>query len=332
MKSQTLKVDNCNGAISRLALGTVQFGLPYGLSNRSGQPSYETSRDILACAIDGGVTCLDTAASYGESEAVLGRALAELGVASRVCVVTKGLALPNNLSPARADSLVEESVINSLRKLRLERLPFCFFHIEENFQYADSLQKLRDRGLVAEIGCSTTTPSGTQNVIASGLADAVQFPASVLDRRFTSPAVAGDACTRGMKVFGRSVYLQGLLLLSDTSTPPDFSAVIPVRRHLADLSDAAGMSLGELALRYVIGLGDLTSILIGVEAVGQMRENIAFAEKGPLPSDLMQEVIAVVPFLSPRILDPRCWAKQMLHTNKPGKVRDVGGIVDPALF
>ena len=75
--------------LSMLTLGTVQFGLPYGIANTHGQPAYETARDIIACAVEGGVNVLDTAVSYGESEAVVGRALAELGIADRVLVVSK---------------------------------------------------------------------------------------------------------------------------------------------------------------------------------------------------------------------------------------------------
>jgi len=297
-------------ALSRLVLGTVQFGLPYGVSNSGGQPSYETARDILACAIEGGVTCLDTAAVYGESEAVLGRALAELGAAERVTVVTKVTHLAADLSPSRADELIEESVRNSLRQLRLERLPFCFLHREEDFRYADSLLKLRDRGLVERIGSSTATPAATKAIIGSGLADAVQFPASVLDRRFSGPDVAGVACSRGMDVFARSIYLQGLVFLSDAKTPEALCDVIPARRRLAELAHDAGIPLAELALRYVLGLGDLTSILVGVDSVAQMRENLALFAKGPLPPDLMRAVMESVPSLSDAILDPWRWARQ----------------------
>jgi len=311
-KSETPKP----GGLSRLVLGTVQFGLPYGVANRSGQPSYETARDILACAIEGGVTGLDTAAGYGESETVLGRALAELGASDRVTVVTKVAFLAEDLSPARADAAVEESVTNSLRHLRLERLPFCFFHREQDFRYADSLLKLRERGLVERIGCSTTTtPAATKAIIGSGLAEAVQFPASVLDRRFTGADVAGAARAGGMAVFARSVYLQGLVFLPDEKTPEYLSGVIPARRRLAELARGAGIPLAELALRYVLGLGDLTSILVGVESLDQMRENIELFAKGPLPPDLMQAVVAAVPSLSDAILDPWRWAQRMPASN-----------------
>ncbi len=314
MKFQTPTPGTRDGALSLLALGTVQFGLPYGVANRAGQPSYEIARDILSCAIERGVTCLDTATGYGESESVLGRALAELGAAERVTIVTKVAPLADDLSPARADALVEESVRNSLRHLRLERLPFCLFHREKDFRYADSLLKLRARGLVERIGCSTTTPFATRKIIGSGLAEAVQFPASVLDRRFTGAEVAGAARARGMTVFARSVYLQGLVLLSDAATPENLHGVIPARRQFAELALEAGIPLAELALRYVLGLGDLTSILVGVESVDQMRENLALFAKGPLPPDLMQAVVATASSLSDAILDPWRWAQRMPDT------------------
>ncbi len=295
--------------LSRLAVGTVQFGLPYGLANRAGQPSYKTACDILACAIAGGVTCLDTAAGYGESESVLGRALAELDAADRVTVVTKVARLPDNLSPAQADALVEESVRNSLRHLRLESLPFCLFHHEQDFRYADSLLKLRERGLVERIGCSTTTPSVTRTIIDTGVAEAIQFPASILDHRFSGREVAGAARALGMKVFARSVYLQGLVLLSDATTPETLCGAIPARHQFAELARSAGIPLAELALRYVLGLEDLSSILVGVESVDQMKKNLALFAKGPLPPDLMQAVMAAAPTLSDAILDPWRWAR-----------------------
>ena len=73
-----------NEQLSRLMLGTVQFGMPYGVANRTGQPSYPDVVAILAAAVEGGVNCFDTAAAYGTSEDVLGRALRELGIADRV--------------------------------------------------------------------------------------------------------------------------------------------------------------------------------------------------------------------------------------------------------
>lgn len=70
-------------------VGTAQFGLPYGIANRVGQPSVREVCDILACAVRGGATTLDTASEYGESEAVLGRVLSEIGALDRVTLISK---------------------------------------------------------------------------------------------------------------------------------------------------------------------------------------------------------------------------------------------------
>jgi aryl-alcohol dehydrogenase-like predicted oxidoreductase len=124
-ESQTF-VDKCH--LSRLMLGTVQFGLDSGGANRAGQPAYNTAREILACAIEHGINCFDTAAAYGGSEAVLGRALRELGVRDRVTVVTKVPPLPAGLNGLEARAMIETSVRQSMQRLGLDVLPLCLFH------------------------------------------------------------------------------------------------------------------------------------------------------------------------------------------------------------
>ncbi|MEI8024703.1 MAG: oxidoreductase, aldo/keto reductase, partial [Actinomycetota bacterium] len=56
----------------KLALGTANFGLPYGIANESGQISADSVADILQIAKHGGISCLDTSIAYGESQKVLG--------------------------------------------------------------------------------------------------------------------------------------------------------------------------------------------------------------------------------------------------------------------
>ena len=128
--------------LSQLMIGSVQFGMDYGIANKNGQPSYETVRDVLACAYEGGVNCVDTAAAYGTSEEVLGRALAELRISDEFIVATKVLHLATeHLSAEIADKMVEASVTRSLQRLRLEVLPICLPHLETNFRYIESLLK-----------------------------------------------------------------------------------------------------------------------------------------------------------------------------------------------
>jgi len=297
--------------LSPLTLGTVQLGLPYGINNTTGQPSYETARDIIACAVEGGVNVLDTAVRYGESEEVVGRAMAELGIADRVAVVSK-VAPMGEFSSARAiDEFLEEQVAGMLARLRLDVLPICMFHLEDNACHLDALAKFRERGLVRHIGMSMMWPEKTAEVIAGGKAEAMQIPTNMLDQRFIRRGLLKEAGERGIAVFIRSVYLQGLIPMPEAEILEELADIIPVRRRLEALARDAGITLTELALRFVMGLDGVASVLTGVETVAQMRENLALANRGPLPADLQAAVHAAVPTLEDRLVTPRMWSKRM---------------------
>lgn len=295
--------------LSKVMLGTVQLGQTYGVANRLGKPSYEEARDIIACAYEAGVNCLDTAAGYGDSEEVIGRALAELGIAGECTVVTKVSHLPEGLSPAAANRAMEDCVTQSMHRLRLERLPLVLFHVEQDFRYIDALQRVKQKGLVDRIGVSTMTPEATRTIVGSRKAQAIQIPTSIVDRRFSHSGIVSDAAAQGVLVFVRSIYLQGLILMADEDTPRHLSAIIPVRKLLRALASEAGMSLVELAMRYVMGLAGVCSVVIGVESVGQMSANAAVLRKGPLPPDMMEKVTAAVPDLPDDLLTPHYWPR-----------------------
>jgi aryl-alcohol dehydrogenase-like predicted oxidoreductase len=297
--------------VSRCTLGTVQFGLPYGVANRTGQPDEPAVTAIVAAALDGGVTCFDTAAAYGTSEEVLGRVLHRLGVAERVVVVTKvrALAADERASPVLARQAIEASVAESRRRLGLECLPLVLFHREADAVHLDALVALRDRGWLRAAGVSCDNVPGPAARLAA-LADvaALQVPASILDPRHQRAGSIAAAADRGVAVFVRSVYLQGLLLMPETEIPPALAPVIPARRALAALADAAGMSLPELAVRCMLGVPGVTSLVLGVDTLAQLRQNLALVARGPLDAVLVAAVAAAVPALPEAVISPPRWS------------------------
>lgn len=299
--------------LSRLMLGTAQFGLQYGVANKVGQPTLDDVCAILIAAHEGGVNCLDTASSYGTSEEVLGQALARTGLLDAFTIVTKVYAMGTDFSSQQAiDDFVEESVLRSMRLLGLDVLPICLFHREENFRYVESLIKLRERGLVRTIGSSTVEPEAVAEIIGSGLAQAVQIPTNMLDQRFTRAGVHLQARQRGVALFVRSVYLQGLLLMPEDDIPADIADVKPTRRKLEALAAQVGISMEEMAIRYVLSLPGLTCALTGVDTVEQMRQNIELFSKPPLDAALVQAIIDAVPAdLPENILKPYTWSTRM---------------------
>lgn len=296
--------------LSRLMLGTVQFGLPYGVANRTGQPSYEEVLAIVATAIEGGVNCFDTAAAYGTSEEVLGRVLHELKADGRVIVVTKVRALNSTdlADPVQAAKAIEESVDKSRRRLRLDCLPIVLFHRETDAQYLNVLEQLKTKGWLRHAGVSCDNrPGPAGEFVASDHVSAVQLPGNILDRRHQHSGVFRQAAKQGVAVFIRSVYLQGLLVMPEDAIPATLRDVIPVRRQLTAIAEAAGLSLAEVAVRYMLAQDGVTCVITGVETVAQVHENIALFNRGPLPPDLMAAIDATAHDLPETILTPSLW-------------------------
>jgi aryl-alcohol dehydrogenase-like predicted oxidoreductase len=298
--------------LSQLMLGTVQFGLNYGIANTAGQPSKQIVREIIAAAFEAGVNCLDTAAMYGTSEEVLGDVLHELRLTDKLIVVSKIRAIADDYtSGPEVDRLVEESVVQSLKRLKLSSLPICLFHNEGNFKYIDSLLRLKDKGLVRHVGSSVMTPQKTLEILSTGLAEAIQVPTNILDHRFVNAGVFSLASQKKIAMFVRSVYLQGLVLMPEDQILPELAEVKPVLRDLRMLAKEAKLSLSELAVRYVLSLEGQTCTLVGVETLNQMKENIELFNLGPLPEEVFQRAKQVVPDLSDHILLPTKWSKRM---------------------
>lgn len=299
-----------NNQLSRLMLGTVQFGLPYGVANRTGQPTYRDVLAILAAALEGGVNCFDTAAAYGTSEEVLGRALKELRGIDRVTIVTKvrPINAAESSDPNQVSNAIVQSIAESRQRLQLDCLPVVLFHREVDARYRNILEELRDRGWLNHIGVSCDNrPGPATRFVAEGCFSALQIPSNILDRRHLQSGVFQCAAEQGVAIFVRSVYLQGLVVMPENDIPPALQNVIPVRRRLTSLAGNAGMSLAELALRYMLSQNGVMSVIIGVETVTQVKDNLAMFNRGPLPKDLLTAIASETTELPESIITPIMW-------------------------
>jgi aryl-alcohol dehydrogenase-like predicted oxidoreductase len=113
------------------------------------------------------------------------------------------------------------------------------------------------------------------------------------------------------------VYLQGLVLMPDGEIAPGLDAVVPVLQALRKLAAEAGVSLAELAVRYVLALEGVTCGVVGVETVEQVKQNVAIFNKGPLDAGMMKAVVAAVPDLPDTILMPNKWPNDKWPKGKP---------------
>ena len=276
---------------SLLMLGTVQFGMDYGVANTQGKPSFETVKNILREAFDGGVNALDTAPEYGDSEEVIGKALKELGLSEKFKTVTKIPHIPENCDP---EKFIETSLKNSLCRLQKEVVSAALIHSEQDCIYLDILNSMKDKGLIEAAGISLNTLAYKD---AGKNADCLQVPCSILDHRFDHCFDHGER-----HCFIRGAYMQGMLLMPEKGV--FVKEILEKRRELETL----GIPMAELALRYLFAKPGSKSVLTGVETLEQLRENLRIAQLPPLsPSELAAVDEIVFPPLEEICVSPFLW-------------------------
>jgi len=282
----------------RLALGTAQFGLAYGLNNQAGQPSPEAVADVLAAAQAAGLTLLDTAAAYGNSEARLGELA---GANSAFELITK--------LPAGPPAQVAQQLAESLGRLRRAQLYGVLFHafkpLQEEPAAWQALQAARAAGQVVRIGVSLYHPHEAEWLLAEGYdLDLVQVPYNVFDQRFA--AVLPRLAARGVEVHVRSAFLQGLLLREPATLPAFFRPLAPKLTQLRALAAEAGVPLPALLLLFAAYAPGVARAVVGVDSVANLTENLAAAQYAGAAEALRPALLALAELTDTFIL-PYAW-------------------------
>lgn len=284
--------------LNRLALGTVQFGLPYGISNCAGQVQESEVAAILEFARGRGVGLLDTAAAYGESEEVLGRCL---GGKDSFQVVSK-------LAPGSGRAgTVQEQLKITLEKLRLDKLYGYLFHSFDDLQKSPSLWGEFERlkgSLVEKIGVSVYRPEELEWMFDQGLAfDLVQLPFNLLDRRFEY--LFEELKSRDIELHVRSVFLQGLFFMEPERLDSFFEPIKPFLLQLGDVAKQCNTTIDSLSLQFALANQQIDKIVIGVTSVAELKENIEAA--GSCIGDL--SLLPEVPTVGEELLIPAKWPR-----------------------
>lgn len=249
---------------NKLVLGTVQFGLQYGV-NSAGRPSEEAVKGILREACSGGISLLDTSSAYGNAEEILGRCLPSPDAFKLVSKYPKG------------ETPVKEIFSQSLRRLGLKGLYGYLLHHFEVFKdhpgVWDQFLSLKEEGKVQKIGFSLYEPAELELILERGVPfDLLQFPYNILDRKFQPYMQALHE--KGVEIHVRSTFLQGLFFKDRDALPAKLQ---PLRKYLLELDDyasAKGLSVAEVALNANLQSPYIDGVLIGVDNVQQLQLNL----------------------------------------------------------
>lgn len=273
---------NLEGEVNKIALGTAQFGLPYGIANQSGQVSGKQVGAILKAALESRITTIDTAIAYGESEQVLGQhPLQEFSV------VTKLPELPGNCRNVR--DWVMKQLLGSLNRLRIPSVDGLLLHRPHQLlgrhgnELFATLKELRGAGLVRRIGVSVYGPEEIDSLFGEFDFDLVQAPFNILDHRLIQSGGLAKLSQIGAAIHVRSIFLQGLLLMTKEQRPTKFSRWNSLWEEWDRWLLVSGQSPIEACLRYALSIPEIEKVVVGVDSLSQIKQIISASKAAHIP-------------------------------------------------
>ncbi|MBU3597320.1 aldo/keto reductase [Polynucleobacter bastaniensis] len=265
----------------KLALGTAQFGMQYGVANSIGQPSEVEVKEILQIASSHGINTLDTAIAYGDCEERLGR----IGVPNWQ-IISKLPAFASDTSNIYEE--VRSVIQGSLQRLGVDQIYGLLLHRPEQLLEKNgedlyrALEQVKKDGLVHKIGISIYDPASLEIILPSFNFDLAQIPFSPFDQRVIFSGWASRLKSLGIELHVRSIFLQGLLLMENGKRPNQFDRWSPLWRRWHEWLQDMNITALQACLGFVASFPQIDRILVGVENTNQLLEIIEGVQRPAL--------------------------------------------------
>lgn len=294
----------------KYCLGTVQFGLNYGIQG-NGQPIESKVFEMISYAIDHGVDILDTASAYGNAEKVLGDYIRlHPHEAKRIGVVSK-------LKPDAFDtceklkwtSIALKQADESRERLGIEKFAAYLFH---NAAYifdsnaVDAIDAVRREGLSDRIGVSIYTPEEAMKALEYPSITAIQIPYNVFDQRLDNIGFFERAKKQDVRVYARSSLLQGLVMMNPDNLPPKVFFAEDYLRKFISICNDYGVPPLNAAVGYVGCKREIDYVVFGVDNICQLNEYISIQET-VLPEEMVERIKGEFKDTEERLVNPVLW-------------------------
>ncbi|MBP05917.1 MAG: aldo/keto reductase [Chloroflexi bacterium] len=287
--------------MSKLALGTVQFGTDYGINSGIKVDQNEVT-NIINCARNNDISLLDTAQLYGSSEKVLGDVNTQ-----DFDIVTKSRGFDQEVITEKEAVLVINDLHKSLKLLKQKSLyAFLVHHGEDLLKPGgeiifNQLQTLKNQGLVNKIGISAYIDNQLIEIIDRFDIDIIQLPMNILDSRLIENGLLNKIYSKNIEIHTRSVFLQGLLLMELDKRPKYFERWSRLWKFWYEWLADNKLSPLEASIRYMISKPEISRVLVGVDNRDQLQSiiNAVDGNLPPIPEELSTN--------DPDLLNPGNW-------------------------
>lgn len=285
---------------SKLILGTVQFGLHYGVNNSLGKIPINEINDILNFSHDNGIYTLDTAAAYGDAELILGEQIKNIQP-KKFNIITK-FNLKEYPSP-------KDSFHQSLIKLKQESVETIMFHNYNDFistKNSELNEILNLKGnKFKKLGISLYTNEEVASICRLNIFDLVQLPFNVLDNSNLRQEYFEMLKAKNIEIHTRSVFLQGLIFMEKNTIPINLKPLIPYLTQLDKIASDFSIKKEALILQYALTNPLISGVLIGVDSLNQLKSNLFISEQ-IIPKEAIEE-INKINVKETSLLNPSLW-------------------------
>jgi aryl-alcohol dehydrogenase-like predicted oxidoreductase len=307
------RLGRTNLQVSEISLGTVEIGLDYGIPIEGDQlrPAEADAAHLLHGALDLGVNLIDTARAYGESEAVIGRALKsrrkEYLLGTKITHWSQG-GSPDKTLRQR----VEASIAESLRALKTDVIDLLYIHsapldIVQRGEVVEIMQEMQRAGHARFLGATTYDEAAALAVVEDGRYDYLQVAYNLLDRE-RAERVLSLAQKKDVGIVVRSVLLKGALTHRYVHLPPELRELKSAVRGLKSLLGSDASRLPEAAYRFVLAHPAVSTALVGTTRLHELEEVLSFVGCEALSPTFLNRVREIT--VSPDQLNPGTWPFQ----------------------
>lgn len=260
--------------ISKISIGTAQFGLDYGISNQRGKVSFSDAENIIELAYSRGIDKLDTASAYGKSEKVLG----EIGV-KNFKITSKIPTIPSDAK--NINDFLFRTTERSLADLKIDKFKCILVHDCNQFfqkkyhdEYIKALIDLKRSNLTTKIGLSVYDPLDDSIMEVINHIDVIQSSFNIFDQRLNQKDLISTLNANNIEVQARSIFLQGLLLINHRMIPKKFQKWKNIFNDYHSWLDKNNYSALSACLNFVINSKNINEVIIGIDTPQQFIEII----------------------------------------------------------
>lgn len=259
---------------SKIILGTVQLGMPYGLGLWKNELMPEaTAFSILDAAWDSGITTLDTASNYGVAEERIAKFM-KLNPSKNFDLISKAES-QNKVPTQTLSSFDDWRRTSPLLKIESKNSLSLLLHNENDVNcrfIVEAIQQLQARGHVSSWGVSIYSAAAALKAAEIGSCQIVQLPFGVLNQTFRDNGVCDILRQHNKTIHARSVFTKGLLFAKTNGLVSTSTKVLDALEFIESLSKKEGLTLMQYAVNFVMSFDEINSVLIGVDTPKQLNE------------------------------------------------------------